>query len=185
MANPKVFGRWMQRQFIIILIAAFLTLSFQCGVSYAKERAGAVLFPAYSFFVNLKNHNYKKTWSLLTHSSRKTIVKEIEGSFVKKKINIGVRRISKSMKTGGYIAKSYWGGFLKSFNPDMVLKYSAWKVKSIGSKKARIEIDYKYAKAPTFLKMYKQNGKWRLGLMESLYGRILMGKIAHKVLNKF
>ena len=89
------------------------------------------------------------------------------------------------MEKGGYIAKSYWSGFLKEFKPNMVLKYSTWKIKSLRSKTALIEIDYKYAKAPTLFKMYKQRGKWKFGLFESLYNRVLMRKIVNGVLSKF
>jgi hypothetical protein len=170
---------------LLLMSSSVSIIAFQNTNVYAKERAGAVLTPAYSFFVNLKNHNYIKLWPLLTSFSKQTIVNNIEKSFIRNKIKIGVRRINKSMKNGGYIAKSYWKGFLKGFNPNMVLKYSVWKIKSIGSTTAQIEIDYKYAKAPTFLKIYKQKGRWKLGLFETFYNRLLMKKITNGILNKF
>ena len=172
---------------VFILIICFLIfISMGAKNSFAKkERGDAALTSAFSFFVNLKEHNFKKLWRLLTLSSRQYIVGSIENSLIKNNVKIGKNRIYKNMSDGGYIAKAYWDGFLKTFKTSMVLKYSVWKIKSIGSKKAQIEIDYKYAKGPTFLKIYKQKGKWRFGLIESLYGRMLMGKIAHKVLNKF
>lgn len=170
----------------LFYLSLLLLISLPNASCYAKNgKAGEVLFPAYYFFVNLKNHNYKKVWSVLTSSSKKSIIAEIKSSFIKNKIKIGSQKINNSMEKGGYIAKSYWGGFLKEFKPNMVLKYSTWKIKSARSKTAVIEIDYKYAKAPTLFEMYKQHGKWKFGLFESLYNRILMGKIVHGVLNKF
>jgi len=170
-------------QFIsfFVLAAMLYVMAFQTANVYAKERSGAVLAPAYSFFVNLKNHNFKNIWPLLTRYSRKTIVNDIENSFIKNKIKISADKINKSMKTGGYIAKSYWKGFLTSFNPNMALKYSVWKIKSIGTKTALIELKYKYAKAPTILKVYKQKGRWKFGLIETFYNRILMKKLVHSV----
>ena len=135
--------------------------------------------------MSLKEHNYHKLWGLLTVNSKKYIVGSIENSFKKNNVKIGEKKIYQNMSKGGYIAKAYWTGFLKTFKPDTVLKYSVWKVKSVGSKSAKIEIDYKYGKAPTIFDMYKQKGKWKFGLEESLYGRILMKKITHAVINKF
>ena len=170
----------------LVCLSLFLSISLPNASCYAENgKAGEVLFPAYSFFVNLKKHNYKKVWSVLTSSSKKSIIAKIKSSFIKNKIKIGSQKINNSMEKGGYIAKSYWGGFLKEFKPNMVLKYSTWKIKSLRSKTALIEIDYKYAKAPTLFKMYKQRGKWKFGLFESLYNRVLMGKIVNGVLSKF
>ena len=171
---------------VLILSSMLYATAFQNKNLYAKAaRTGSVLTPAFSFFMNLKEHNYDKLWGILTINSKKYIVGGIEKSFKKNSVKIGEKKIYIDMSKGGYIAKAYWTGFLKTFKPDMVLKYSVWKVKSIGSKKAEIEIDYKYGKAPTIFDIYKEKGKWRFGLIESLYGRILMGKITHAVINKF
>ena len=170
----------------VFLVFVFLSL-LSAKNSYSEGRAGkgAVLYTAYSFFASLKNNNYKKAWSLLTSKSKSFIIDRIKNSFVKNKVNIGKSEIRKSMKTGGYIAKAYWGGFLKSFNPDMLLKYSTWKIKSVSSDSAEIEINYRYAKAPAFLKIFRQNGGWKFGLTETFYSRMLMRKIAKNVINKF
>ena len=173
------------RPLLFAIIYLFLFMGIGVKNLYAKERAGVVLTPAYSFFSNLKNHNFKKLWNLLTLNSKQYITDNIENSFKKHHVKIGKNKIYQNMSKGGYIAKAYWTGFLKTFKPNMVLKYSVWKIKSIGSKSAKIEIDYKYGKAPTIFDMYKQNGKWKFGLIESLYGRILMKKITHAVINKF
>lgn len=170
----------------IAIISALVCLTLPLKAYAKNEKAGAVLFPAYSFFVNLNSHNYKNAWSFLTKSSHIAIINEIENSFAKNNIkNISGQKISNSMKNGGFISKSYWRGFLKSFNPKMVIKYSVWTIKSIGAKTAQIEINYKYGKAPTFLKMYKEDGKWKFGLYETFYGRMIMGKIVSGVISKF
>ena len=173
--------------FFVFFALFFLNLasaknSYSDGQGPGKD---AVLYPAYSFFESLKNNNYKKAWSLLTSASKSFIVGRIKDSFVKNRVSTGRAEIRKNMKTGGYIARAYWGGFLKSFNPDMLLKYSTWKIKSVGSGSAEIEIKYRYAKAPAFLKEYRQDGGWKFGLTETFYQRLLMRKIAKNVINKF
>ena len=171
--------------FAVCLLLISLALLVNANNSYAKENAGDVLTPAFSFFLNLKEHNYDKLWSLLTNDSKKYIVNSIEKSIKKNHGKITEKKIYGNMSKGGYIAKAYWKGFLKTFKPNMVLKYSIWKVKSIGSNIAQIEINYKYGKGNTIFDVYKQKGKWKFGLIESLYGRLLMKKITHAVINKF
>ena len=171
--------------FVVCLLLFSAGLLVNANSSYAKENAGDVLTPPFSFFLNLKEHNYDKLWGLLTDNSKKYIADSIEKSFKKNHVKIGEKKIYGNMSEGGYIAKAYWGGFLKTFKPNTVLKYSIWKVKSIGSNKAQIAINYKYGKGSTIFDVYKQRGKWKFGLIESLYGRILMKKITHAVINKF
>lgn len=75
------------------------------------------------------------------------------------------------MKSGGYIAKAYWNGYLKSFNPKIALKYSRWKIKFIRSDSAEIQINYIYSKQTALLKVFKENKEWKFGLIESFWTR--------------
>ncbi len=160
-----------------------LLLLFYAGASYAYRESArsAVISPAYSFFVNVDNNNYKKAWSYLTAMSKKSIVLNIENAYKKDKISINPSKIDKSMKSGGRIAKAYWRGFLKSFNPRIVLKYSKWKIKFIHSNAAEIQINYKYSKQAAFFKLFKENNKWKFGLVESFLNRTILGDIAAKI----
>jgi len=81
------------------------------------------------------------------------------------------------MKSGGGIARAYWSGYLKSFNPKIVLKYSKWKVKSIESDTAEIQINYIYSKQTAFLKVFKEKNKWKFGLTESFWARKALNKM--------
>lgn len=182
--SKKRLGRF----YVIVLFALILTGMIVFPVkSYSREKAGSgvVLKPAFSFYLNLKEGKYARAWSFLTPVSKEAIIDKIQSFYAKSKIKIKKSRILYNLKTGGRIAKYFWNGYTRSFNPDAVLKYSVWKIKSVGEKKALIEIDYKYGKAPAYFKIYKINGSWKFGLIESLYSRILMKKMANGVFNRF
>ncbi|MHB8232040.1 MAG: hypothetical protein ACYDDB_03970 [bacterium] len=161
-------------------------LFFNNGACYAYKRGAvsAVISPAYSFFADISNRDYAKAWANLTAASQKNIVESIKSAYKSDKINIGSLEIYKNMKSGGDIAAAYWKGYLKSFNPKMLLKYSIWSIKFIHSKIAEIKIKYIYSKHTALLKVFKENKKWKFGLAESLWTRAVLNKDIAAI-NKF
>ena len=151
-------------------LSLFLYYSNAC-YAYKKGSEDRVISPVYSFFADVNAHDYAKIWSCLTEASKKNIVQSIESSFKKNKINMSPPEISGNMKSGGYIAKAYWNGYLKSFNPKIALKYSRWKIKFIRSDSAEIQINYIYSKQTALLKVFKENKEWKFGLIESFWTR--------------
>jgi hypothetical protein len=164
---------------VILSALLVLLLLFQTSACYAYQENSktAVITPVYSFFSQLNNHSYSKAWSYLTSESQKDIVQSIQNSCKKDNVNISRKKISKDMKSGGGIARAYWSGYLKSFNPKIVLKYSKWKVKSIESDTAEIQINYIYSKQTAFLKVFKEKNKWKFGLTESFWARKALNKM--------
>ena len=53
------------------------------------------------------------------------------------------------------------------FNPDFVLEESKWEMGKIEKDKAEIIIRYRKSEGPATLKMFKEEGKWVVGLEET------------------
>lgn len=161
------------------VLLLFLFFSKSC-YSYKASPNDKVIEVVYSFFASVKAGNYPKTWSCLTQASKKGIVQSIENSFKKNKINgVSAGEIRNDMKSGGGIAGAYWGGYLKSFNPEIALKYSKWKVRFIHSDSAEIQINYIYSKQTAFLKAFKENNRWKFGLTESFWTRKALNNVVN------
>jgi hypothetical protein len=60
---------------------------------------------------------------------------------------------------------------MKNFDPNMVLEQSKWEIESVKSDKAEIRILYKKASNPAILRMFKEQGRWKAGLVESFWTR--------------
>jgi hypothetical protein len=76
-------------------------------------------------------------------------------------------KIDKDFAAESISSNSYWKSYLEKFNPDWVLEESTWKIGKIEKDKAEIIIRYRKSEGPTTLKMFKEKGKWVVGLRET------------------
>ena len=79
--------------------------------------------------------------------------------------------IRRSFRQNGLIARNFWNAARSKFDPDMVLEDSHWEIGFIKSNKAEITITYRKSPRPSKLKMYKESGSWRVGLVETFWSR--------------
>lgn len=119
------------------------------------------------FFTAMKEKKYAVIWEGLSTNSRSEIVKSVISFAAKDKIYLKEKETATDFASGGPLAKSYWDGFLNVFNPEMVLKQSTWKLKMIKKDYAELDILYHKAEHPANLKLFKEEGKWRIGLEET------------------
>jgi len=163
----------MKKRLIINIL--FISFLFCQSLSYAAplfdSNIEAALSSAESFFKTMKNKNYPKIWSLLTQKSKDVII----GDIYKAEAGAGTvylrENINNDLNNGGTLSKAYWKSFLENFNPDMVLEYSKWDTGKFEKDKGEIIIKYKKAESPATLMMFKENGSWKVGLVETFWTR--------------
>jgi len=134
----------------------------------------AILYSAEDFFISIKKSEFETSWDLLSEKSKNRIIKEIydvsrdNGAEIEKDV------IRKSFRQNGLIASNFWNAARSKFNPDMVLEESHWEIGFIRNSKAEITITYRKSSHPSRLKMYKEQGYWRVGLVETFWSRRYM-----------
>ncbi len=160
---------------ILTVCLALTFLSFAVPPAFAADpdkTLGEILFSAESLFHALKERNYPGIWESLTRASRNTIVddthKEVARSGGRE---IPKEDLRKDFSQGGPIAKGYWNGFLEHFDPDLALEQSKWEKGSIGKDRAEILITYRKSEKPAQLKLYREDGGWKVGLVETFWTR--------------
>ncbi len=159
--------------FLAILFVAtviFLT-AYDLNAKDLSSTETEVLESAEQFFVNLKERQYKAVWEFLSAESRETIIKEFYNSSRELLPDIQVEVIRKDFESNGVMFNSYWNAFLNSFNPDMILKQSVWKMGIVKTDTAEILLTYKKAAGPTTLKLVHEQGLWKIGLTETFWTR--------------
>ncbi|MDW8001423.1 MAG: hypothetical protein RMJ39_01975 [Deltaproteobacteria bacterium] len=125
---------------------------------------------AEEFFISLKNGDYLKTWNLLSEKSKERILKDILDR-AKGKEPIDFSKLRQDFDSCGTLCRIYWDTFVKGFNPDLAIYESSWEIGRIKKKEGEIILRYKEAKRPAILKMYKEDGSWKVGLVESFWPR--------------
>jgi len=131
----------------------------------------AILYSAEDFFICFNKSDYKTVWELLSEKSKNKIIDEIYDASRDNGSKIEKDAIRRSFRQKGLIASNFWNAARSKFNPDMVLEESHWEIGFIKNNKAEIIITYKKSPRPSKLKMYKESGSWRVGLVETFWSR--------------
>ncbi len=104
--------------------------------------------------------------------SRETIVNDTLKNLHKKGFNAYTKeQLVAEFSSGADLSKAYWEAFLNNFDPDMVLLESKWQMGPIKKDNADVIISYKKSENPAVLKMFREEGSWKLGLVETFWLR--------------
>ena len=162
----------MKKQHVVILVI-FLILQLSPH-SYAEDlnnEESIILTSAESLFKSMQKKDYAQIWGFLSQKSRDTIVQDTFKALKPDAGDYSEERIGKDFSGGGSLSSAYWNAFLQKFDPIMILEQSRWEMESIKSDKAEIKIIYKKAQSPAILKMFKEDGAWKVGLTETFWTR--------------
>ena len=136
-----------------------------------EPELNAVLTAAESFFVKLEAREYQTLWGLLTEKSQETIADDTYKSLAKTGLTHSREEISADFSRGGPVSESYWQGYLSVFDPELVLRQSTWRMGVLKKDRAEINLLYKKSERPALLKMFKEKGLWKVGLVETFWSR--------------
>jgi hypothetical protein len=161
----------MNKYIVIILAVHLILLSPSASALEMNNDADALLTSAESLFKFMQQKNYSQIWKYLSQKSRDTIVQDTYKALKPIAGDYSEENIGKDFIGGGLLSSAYWNAFLNNFDPIMILEQSRWEIESIKSDKAEIKITYKKAENPAILKMFKEDGMWKVGLTESFWTR--------------
>ena len=150
-----------------ILILSLLFSSDLHSSEYEVENEA--LTAAEEFFIALKEKRFADVWESLTVKSRDTIINEVSNEINKKEARIGKEVVKEDFYKNGELSRLYWNSFLKNFDPDIVLERSVWAIGKIKGDTATIVLKYKESEYNSELKLYKEDGRWHVGLVESFW----------------
>jgi hypothetical protein len=130
-----------------------------------------VLEAAESLFKAMKARNYPKTWDMLTLKSREGILDDVHKTVVKDGAKISRDDLRADFASGGPYATAYWGAYLNVFDPDSVLEHSKWDKVKANTNDAEVILHHKKSDHPAILKLFRENGAWKVGLEETFRPR--------------
>lgn len=157
---------------LAVLLVPLLAGPFQPGIVRAQDlrTIDMVLRPAERLFHAMTARDYPAIWELLSSKSKATIVADVAREQARVAAGaISSEEIAREFAQGGEIARAYWTGYLEQFDPDTALTKSRWEIGEIGEKEAEIRITYRDAERPAVLKLYREEGKWKVGLAETFW----------------
>ena len=162
----------------INVIKLFVSICFIYGLFFSLPLVYAadgdidkVLFSAESLFKALKEKNHTEVWKFLTAKSKNTIVDDVYRKALKLGDKVSREQLRGDFASGGPIARAYWNSFIETFDPDVVLEHSTWKINVVKNEYAEINILYKKAEKPALWKIFKEDSMWKVGLEETFRTR--------------
>jgi hypothetical protein len=183
------------RFFCRVAPAAFLVLLL-CPPAWAASpedhpAVPAILARAESLFQSMKSRDYPAIFAALSAKSRETIVAETSSALAAaaRQAPLGKptaaetpsapaknpapdrEAVRSDFVAGGPIARDYWDAFLRRFDPDAALEHSRWQIGSVGKDRAEILLTHHGADRPATLKMFREDGGWKAGLVETFWSR--------------
>jgi len=118
----------------------------------------------------MKERDYPGIWASLSAYSRDTIVDDTIKAIAKGGSGLPpIEGIERDFREGGPVAKSYWDGILRRFDPDKALRDSRWEMGEVAGNRATVHITYKKAEKPAVILLLKEDGAWKTGLVESFW----------------
>jgi hypothetical protein len=148
---------------LLILALCFPSLARSGG---EEDR---LLDSASGMFEAMRDRDIRAVWAFLSNKSKATIVTEIRQTSARAGAIYSQEQITADMQVGGLIARTYWKAFLENFDPRPVLEESRWELSNVKKDRGEIVIQHKRAEWPARLKMYKENGFWKVGLVETFW----------------
>ena len=167
MRNPVPFLRRIASTIPIFLL---LCLPSWAASPENHPAVPAILARAESLFQSMKRRDYPAIFAALSAKSRETIVAQTSSSLAATKMAASDHEaVRNDFVKGGPIAREYWDAFLRRFDPDAALEHSRWEIGSVGKDRAEILLTHHGADHPAKLKMFREDGGWKVGLVETFW----------------
>ena len=158
--------------FRILLLAASLSACRAHTTVPDQATVKILLSSVESTFVAMKNRDYPGIWARLSSASRNTIVEDTRKAIARSSDGEAPKdRIEHDFREGGPVARTYWDGFLRRFDPDAALSKSRWEMGEASDTEAYLLITHEGAEKPAQVRLYKEDGAWKLGLVETFWGQ--------------
>ena len=124
---------------------------------------------ARAFFRTIESQDYSGVWASITAKSRKKIIDAIYKEQKKTGEYSTREHIKRDFDICGVVCRSFWRAYSRTFDPESTLKQSRWDLGYMKKKKAEILITHQMADRPAKLKLFREEGMWKVGLMESFW----------------
>ena len=157
---------WMAVAIFLVLLMIPMEVA---GQSLEDPEVQELFVIARGLFDNIRKRNYVSIWDGITAKSRKKIVDTVYKEQKKTKEKLTRDQIRRDFDACGTMCKAYWGAYSRAFNPASALQQSRWDIGFIKKKKAEIWITHQNADRPAKLKLFREKGEWKVGLMETFW----------------
>jgi hypothetical protein len=155
----------------ILLLCCLLLPAKLLAAGDAARGVSSILSAAESVFQSMSQAAYPALWDGLSSQSRQNIIKNVRKAISKSGFDYAEERIRADFAAGGELARDYWTNYVLQFEPKLVLEESKWTMGELKNDTAEIIIRHKKSDRDAILKMFREEGAWKVGLEETFSTR--------------
>jgi hypothetical protein len=130
-----------------------------------------ILNAAESVFQNMAKRDFPALWQGLTAGTRRNILRSVQKAEGKAGHDYTEEQLRLAFEKGDAISREYWEGYLSQFDPKTILTDSRWSMGPVNRDRAEIILRHQKADHDALLKLFREDGVWKVGLDETFSTR--------------
>ncbi|MCE5265735.1 MAG: hypothetical protein LLG97_19680 [Deltaproteobacteria bacterium] len=156
-----------------IIIALLCLLAFPAVIAAADDpkETAEILDAAEAVFQKMAAGDFPALWRGLTSETQRNIIRNVRKAEGKIGHDYTEEQIRHAFQNGEPLAREYWKAYLTWFDPKTVLKESQWSMGKVNRGRAEIILRYHKSDHDALLKMFREEGRWKVGLDETFSAR--------------
>ena len=157
--------------FVVVALLCFLALPAVTRAAADPKEEAEILDAAEAVFLSMAKKDFPAVWRGITADTQRSIIRNVHKAVVKAGMTFSEEEVRADFEKGGGLALDYWGGYLSRFDPKSVLEESRWTFGEFKKDRAEILLRYQKSDHDAHLKMFREDGLWKVGLDETFSTR--------------
>lgn len=158
-------------QALIIAILCFLAFPAVVAAAEDQKETAEILDAAEAVFQNMVKRDYPALWRGLTAETQRNIIRNVQKAEGKVGREHTEEQLRSAFRNGETLAREYWEAYLTQFDPKTVLNESRWSMGPVIKNRTEIILRHHKSDYDARLKMFREEGLWRVGLDETFSTR--------------
>jgi hypothetical protein len=158
-------------QAVILAILCFLAFPAVTMAAEDPKETEQILDAAEAVFQNMEKRDLPALWRGLTAETQRSIMRNVRKAEGKIGHDHTEEQLRSVFQNGEALAREYWEAYLTQFDPKTILNESRWSMGSVNKNRAEIILRHRKSDHDALLKMFREEGRWKVGLDETFSTR--------------
>ena len=156
-----------------VIIAVLCLLAFPAVMMAAEDpkETAEILDAAEAVFQNMAKRDLPALWRGLTAETQRNIIRNVRKAEGKIGRDHAEEQLRSIFQNGEALAREYWEAYLFQFDPKTILNESRWSMGPVNKNRADIILRHQKSDHDALLKMFREEGRWKVGLDETFSTR--------------
>jgi hypothetical protein len=168
-------------QAFIVALFCFLAFIPVASAAVDPKETPEILDAAEAVFQNMAKKDFPALWRGLTAETQRSIIQSVQKAEGRIGHDHTEEQLRSAFQNGEALAREYWEAYLFRFDPKTVLNESRWNMGPVNKNRAEIILRHQKSDHDALLKMFREEGVWKVGLDETFSNRQWLQQVVPEV----